>query len=323
MSDAETNVSPGVDIVIVNWNSGELLADCLRSIETAQAASSLPVRVMVVDNASADASHRRYAGALPVELICNAANEGFARACNQGAARGTAAYILFLNPDTRIEAGVLEKVVRRMEQPDAAKIAVCGIQLVDDKGNVARSCARFLTLGTLFNDTIGTSKYWPNRCPGLMMSDWDHADTRFVDHVMGAFYVIRRSVFERLSGFDEDYYVYYDDLDLSLRVHKLNQASLYYTGARAYHMGGGTTNRVPGRRNFYNWRSRIVYARKHMSGWRSVCVATLAMFIEPVTRSAQHLAKLEPRRLAEVFEAARLLWTWQIFHRNDPRAIIE
>ena len=80
MSDAKTIVSPGIDIVIVNWNSGELLADCLRSIETAQAASSLPVRVMVVDNASADGSHRRYAGAFPVELICNAANEGFARA---------------------------------------------------------------------------------------------------------------------------------------------------------------------------------------------------------------------------------------------------
>ena len=84
---------PGVDIVIVNWNSGDLLADCLKSIETVMAGSTLPVRVIVVDNASSDGSHLRYAGSFPVELISNAQNEGFARACNQGAFRGAGSYV--------------------------------------------------------------------------------------------------------------------------------------------------------------------------------------------------------------------------------------
>ena len=140
---------------------------------------------------------------------------------------------------------------------------------------------------------------------------------------MGAFYVIRRTVFAAVGGFDEDYFVYYDDLDLSYRVQHKKYRSIFYSDLQIYHKSGGTSASIPGLRNFYSWRSRLVYARKNMSLFSYYVVLALTLVVEPSTRCILYLAQRKPERFADIFEGLRLLWKWLLFHRNDPRAVIQ
>ena len=198
----------GVDVVTVNWNFGRQLAECLASLAATDRTRVTLGRVVVVDNASTDGSAEGLDhGDLPLEILTNPTNRGFAAACNQGARAGQSPYILFLNPDTRVQFDSLAAPLAWLESPNAADIGICGIQLVDADGRVARSCARFPTAGQLVAAAVGLDRLVPGAFPGFIMRDWDHQQSRRVDHVIGAFYLVRRSVFERLGGFDERYFV--------------------------------------------------------------------------------------------------------------------
>jgi N-acetylglucosaminyl-diphospho-decaprenol L-rhamnosyltransferase len=273
-----------VDVVIVNWNAGAQLAACLASLIRAESAASSPVvqSVIVVDNGSSDGSAER----LPDHGLCptilrNRANRGFAAACNQGAALGSAEFVLFLNPDTRLEPTTLTIAVAGLRR--ATGSAAAGVQLQDEQGQTARSCARFPTVLTMTARAIGADRLWPARL-SYVMSEWDHGYTRTVDHVIGAFYLVRRSTYASVGGFDERFFVYLEDVDLSRRMADAGWTCLYLAEARAYHRGGGTSDRVKSRRLAYALRSRLVYAAKHFSwpGLASVCITTLVL--EPIIR---------------------------------------
>src|SRR5204863_87072 len=115
----------------------------------------------------------------------------------------SADYILFLNPDTRLLQGALAKSVTFMEQPQSQRFGIVGIQLLDADGRIARSCARFPTSGRFFSKMLGLDAILPAVFPPHFMVEWDHGHDREVDQVMGAFFLVRRSVYEALSGFDE------------------------------------------------------------------------------------------------------------------------
>ena len=139
---------PVLDIIIVNWNAGHQLRDCLESIMAAKRDGFFLDRVVVVDNASTDSS-LCLSGSLkvPLVLIRNTANRGFGAACNQGADGSRADYLLFLNPDTCLFTESLSKPVQFMEHhPGGKHTGICGVQLVNDKGEVSRSCSRFPTV---------------------------------------------------------------------------------------------------------------------------------------------------------------------------------
>src|SRR5215472_12928886 len=137
-------MNPSLDIIIVNWNAGQYLASCLNSIGAAKHDSFDLARVVVVDNASADGSADNLSfRELPLAVIKNTDNRGFAVACNQGAMNSTSDYLLFLNPDTKLLSDSLHIPIGFMQQPEHAKVGICGIQLVDEQGHVAKTCSPF------------------------------------------------------------------------------------------------------------------------------------------------------------------------------------
>ena len=300
----------GCDVVTVNWNTGRQLAECLASLAASDRSRVTLGRVVVVHNASIDGSTEGLdRGDLPLEIIRNPTNRGFAAACTQGARAGRSPYILFLNPDTRLELDSLAAPLAWLESPDAADIGICGIQLVDAAGRVARSCARFPTAGQLVAGAAGLDRLLPGAFPGFVMRDWDHRQSRRVDHVIGAFYLVRRSLFERLGGFDERYFVYLEDLDFSLRAREVGWHSYFLASARAFHRGGGTSDQVRAERLLYVLGSRLHYARRHFSPARAAAVRLATLGLEPVVRVVAALGGGAPRQARDTIRAYWMLVT--------------
>lgn len=290
-------------IVVVNWNSGNLLTDCLSSIRNF---TDLPI--IVVDNASTDDSAQIACEFSNVRLIKSEENIGFAAACNLGAKYIDNEFLIFLNPDAAIYSDTLQKSLAFMSDPKNFQYGVCGVKLVDNNGIVQRGCARFRTPFSFFWNAIGFTRVFPRL--GYAMTEWDHCQSRDVDHVIGAFYLIRKSLFDELNGFDERYFVYLEDLDLSLRVSRKGYKVFYLADAVAFHLGGGSSRNFKNRRIFYAARSSILYADKFFSRSGLYLVLFSLLIIEPITRSVLSLSRLSWSTFVETWSGYRMLWNW-------------
>ena len=299
---------PDVLAVVVNWNAGDQLENCLRSLQH-------QCQVVVVDNDSTDGSDQVAEYFSGVTLVRAMSNLGFAKACNLGvknltAKNSSAKYLLFLNPDAVIDDGTLEKVLSNMHSDEYRHVGICGVQLIDDSGKVARSCARHPSFGQMICHSIGIDRFFPRT--GFLMTDWAHNRTQYVDHVIGAFYFVRRDVFTQLDGFDEHFFLYYEDLDFSKRAKNNGWESLYLADARAYHKGGGTSNQIKAKRLFYALRARLQYSFKHFAHLSAGLVGLSTLLIEPLTRSMLALIKRSPADFSETWQAYAMLYRWII-----------
>lgn len=298
-----------LDIIIVNWNAGEQLYNCLTSIASVQRSNFDISRVVVVDNASVDNSVDGLEQiVLPLTVIRNNENRGFAAACNQGAEGSTADFLLFLNPDTKLFVDSLDKSIVFMNDPAHMDTAILGIQLLDDHGQVSRSCARFPSPGQFFAKMIGFDRLLPFLFKSHLMTDWDHSTTREVDHVIGAFFLVRQSVFEDLNGLDERFFVYLEDLDFSYRALQSGWKSIYYADAQAYHKGGGASEQIKATRLFYSLRSRILYGYKHFSREAAISLMIGTMILEPISRTVLGIFHLSMSEIDETFKGYGMLW---------------
>jgi GT2 family glycosyltransferase len=290
--DESVPLDSTLDIVIVNWNTREALADCVVSIGAAADGVSIS-RVVIVDNASSDDSLDLAVNAaqIPLTVERNASNAGFAAACNQGAAGSTADYLLFLNPDTRLERDTLARTLAYLDQPENRDVGICGIRLLDDEGRLTTSAARFPTPRVIVGQATGLSRVLPAVFPPHLLTPADCPDTRDVDQVIGAYFVIRRPLFEQLGGFDERFFVYFEEVDLSLRARLAGYRSVYYAGATAHHTGGLSSAQVKAARLFYSLRGRLLYAWKHYSFPERWFVAAVTFGIEGPARMLAALLK--------------------------------
>ena len=266
-------------------------------------------RVVVVDNASIDNSLQGLESlVLPLKIIRNLGNRGFGAACNQGAKGSISDYLLFLNPDTRLFEDSLIKPLAFMEQPENQKTGITGIQLVDEGRRVARTCARFPVPGMFFSKMLGLNMLFPRQFHSHIMSEWDHGETREVDHAMGAFFMIRRHLFDTLDGFDEQFFVYLEDLDLSYRANNAGWKTVYLADVRAYHKGGGTSEQVKARRMFYSLRSRILYGYKHFGWFLATLLMAGTLFVEPLSRFVLAIGRRSGREAKETIKGYAMLW---------------
>lgn len=298
-----------LDIVIVNWNAGQLLRDCLQSIVSTNKDGFLIKGVFIVDNASTDDSLSGLDSfALPITLIKNETNAGFAAACNQGAHLGSSAFILFLNPDTRLFENSLSLPLCFMAREQNNNTAICGIQLVDAQCLVSRSCAYFPSVLRFAAHSLGLDKLPLLHGAGIHMGDWNHATDSVVDQVIGAFFMVRRPIFEQLQGFDERFFVYFEEVDFSLRAHKQGWHSMYLTETRAFHEGGGSSKKVKDVRLFYSLRSRLLYAFKHLSRREAWVVFFFTLLLEPVSRTVFSFVKGQFDDVANVWKAYGMLY---------------
>jgi GT2 family glycosyltransferase len=263
-------------------------------------------RVTVVDNASTDGSCDGIPAALPLSVIRNGENRGFGAACNQGAAGSDADFLLFLNPDTRLMAGALERPAAFLAASENTNVGIVGIQLVDETGVVARNTARMPTAWSMAGASLGLDRLMPSIFPPHFASAWGHDDTRAVDQVMGAFMLMRRTLFAALGGFDERFFVYFEDLDLAARARARGFASVYLATAQAFHRGQGTTASAIDKRTYQFARSRILFALKYFSKGGALLVVAVTLLVEPFTRTLAAVAG--GRSAADVLRAFGRLW---------------
>jgi hypothetical protein len=204
---------------------------------------------------------------------------------------------------------VLDRAVGFLTQPEHESIGILGVQLLDEHGQVTQSCRRFPTPTRLLTRSLGLTVLWPRRFPGPTMADWDHRDSRVVDQVMGAFYLVRRDLFERLGGYDERFFVYYEEVDFAFRTHQAGYVSFYLAEVQVIHHGWGTTDQIKSRRIAYNLHSRILYGFKHFHPLSAWGLLILTLTVEPLMRLFQVLIQQRSlTTIAEILRAYLLLW---------------
>lgn len=232
-----------VSIVIVSWNTRDILRDCLRSI--CQKGGAVSFEIIVVDNASADDSVAMVRREFPeVRLIENLDNRGFAAANNQGIAVSAGRYVLLLNSDTIVlENGVAETVAFADAHPQAA---VVGCRVLNADRTLQRTCS---TYPGLLNMTLSSTylyKVFPrSRLFGREhMTWWAHDEIREVEVVSGCFMLVRREAIERVGVMDDGFFMYAEETDWCYRFNKAGWKVLFTPVAGIVHLGGQSSKRV-------------------------------------------------------------------------------
>ena len=155
---------------------------------------------------------------------------------------------------------------------------------------------------------FGFDRLFPGRFSGHFLAEQDHRGSKTVDQVMGALFLVRRAVFESLNGFDERFFVYFEDLDFSYRAWQAGYSSYFLATAQALHHGGGCSEQVKAARLFYSLRSRILYGYKHF-GWAAATgLLTGTILVEPVSRVAWAGLRGSLREMGETMSAYGMLW---------------
>jgi GT2 family glycosyltransferase len=149
----------------------------------------------------------------------------------------------------------------------------------------------------------------PRFLPDHFLREWDHLDSRRVDHVIGAFLLMRGGLFRELGGFDERFFVYLEDLDLSVRINRLGKKVWYLADCSAHHVGGGCSRNIKATRLFYSLCSHLIYARKHfrpLTGFLPVLLVTV--LAEPLVRLLWAVARLNVAEAGQTVVAYAKLW---------------
>jgi len=289
---------PSLDIVIVNWNTGPYLGRCLDSIATADHSKLRPGTVVVVDNASTDRSLLVAQASPGVTVLTNDRNRGFATACNQGARIGRSDFLLFLNPDAELEFDTLTQLHACMNSSAAHRAGVFGAQMVNRAGDRQSSCSRFPTLWLAAVEMTGLSRVAPRVFPRRHLSPSESSAGGMVDQVIGSFFVVSRELFELLDGFDERFFVYYEDVDFAYRARAVGRPCYFCPNVRVYHEGGVSSDRLPAMRLYYSLRSRTEFARKHWPRWQCASLVGLILTIEIPARLSIAVVRKELRDTA-------------------------
>src|SRR6185436_16896564 len=229
-------------------------------------------------------------------------------ACNQGAAGTQADYLLFQNPDTRVFSDSLRHPLEFLEQKQNSKFGICGVRHVDDSGAFSTSCARFPTLRIFFGQMTGLSRLLPTWFPSHLMLEAECLESREVDQIIGAFFLVRRTLFEALGGFDPRFFVYFEEVDFSLRAVQAGFRSYYLAATTVYHKGGGSSQQAKATRLFYSLRSRLLYGFKHYSFLDAFALALLTLTIEMAARLLAALGSLSLSKLVETVQGYSALF---------------
>jgi N-acetylglucosaminyl-diphospho-decaprenol L-rhamnosyltransferase len=297
-----------ISIVYVNWNSADYLK---ASIDSVFADDSQPnVEIIVVDNASTEDGVKELAALDPrVRVFIERKNLGYAGANNLGATCAHGDILLFLNPDTKVSAGAIDRMAQHIERlPDAG---VLGAKLLNSDGSIQLSAIQ--AIPTILNQALDSEammRCWP-RCPLWKLGPLFRPaqEPVPVDTVSGACMVLRKSVFEHVGGFSEEYFMYAEDLDLCYRVAEAGLRNYYCDDATVIHYGGGSS----ARQSVSHWATRMSF-RAMVLYFRKTRGAVYSLAYRGVMSAAAicRLAVLGIARLVIWRDPGRtsLRWSW-------------
>lgn len=316
MSDA-----PVLSIVVLSWNTEELLRACLSSLRAVP--DDLDFEVIVVDNASSDPSADMVAREFPeCHLIRNRANLGYAEGNNVGIRAARGRHVFLLNSDTEVAADAPGLLVDFLERNPG--YGAVGARLMNLDGTTQRACMRFPTLLV----ALGFDNWFGDRFPlravidRYFYRDFDHESSRDVDQPPAAALVIPRRVLDEVGLLDPDLFLFFNDVELCERITRAGFFIHYLAGARVKHHGGASTRRYGDfALEWHKNRARYYQRRFGAFGFALAKLMTAWRAWEEWWRSARPLPDRVSRRLAtrDIVRVVR-----EVFHdsgRGDPRVI--
>jgi O-antigen biosynthesis protein len=259
-------------VIIVNYNVKHFLEQCLYSVQKAIAA--LPgkqAEVIVVDNHSQDGSIAWLTPKFPqINFIANTENVGFAKACNQGLRLAKGRYILFLNPDTILPEDCFHQCISFLSSN--AEAGATGIRMLDGSGKFLKESKRsFPSPMTSLFKLFGLSKLFPRSkfFSKYHLGHLDEKENHEADVLAGAFMMVKKEVLDTTGGFDETFFMYGEDIDLSYRIQKAGYKNFYYAGSCIIHFKGESTRK--GSMNYVRmfYKAMSIFVQKHYGGGRA------------------------------------------------------
>ena len=277
-----------LSIVIVSWNTQKLLEECLTSIYAYPPEGEY--EIWVVDNASTDRTSDSIQLNFPlVRLVVNKSNIGFATANNRAISQCSGRYILVLNPDTLVKPGSLPTLIRYLdEHPQSGAV---GPRVLNPDGTLQMSCYPAPTLARqlwklLHLDSLRAyGEYDQGR--------WDPDRDRPVDVIQGACLLLRKKALDQIGLFDEDYFMYTEEVDLCYRLRKAGWKLYWEPHAEIIHYGGQSTQQVAPDMFIQLYQSKILYFRKNHGRLSSLIYKLILLAISLVRVSLTPFAWLE------------------------------
>ena len=247
-----------LSVVIVNWNTEDLLRDCLRSLFAGL--GDIAAEVLVVDNDSADGSvamvRREFPG---VTLIETGRNLGFAGGNNVALRRAVGRHVLLLNTDTLVHGDVIPRSVAWLDAHP--EVGVMGPRVLNADGTVQPSCSAFPSLGHLALQTLGLTRL--RRFDGYRMTGWDRAEERRVEVISGAAMFVRAKAMEQVGLLDEAFFFYGEETDWCRRFAAAGWQLVFVPIPEITHFGGGAVRRLNHRRDVMMTEGVTRLHRKH------------------------------------------------------------
>ena len=237
---------PNLSIIIVTWNAKQFALECLESLRQYQ--DDCKVEITVVDNASSDGTAELIEREFPwVRLIRNSSNLGFAKANNIGMVASRGQYVCLVNSDVTVPQDCLRAMHAYMEA--SPSVGLIGPRMLCPSGLIGRSYMRFPTVWRALCNALGMHRIFRSsaRFSGIMMSDFDNSQTAEVDVLNGWFVMARRRAVEEVGMLDEQFFMYGEDVDWSVRFHKAGWKRMYFADACAFHHGGASSSIAPTR----------------------------------------------------------------------------
>jgi GT2 family glycosyltransferase len=283
MNHSTYNSAPTLDlsIIIVNWNTQDLLAQCLESVQKdLDVLTHLKVETFVVDNASTDGSVRIVQEQFSwVRLIENKENVGFASANNQAIKQSNGRYVLLLNPDTEVKPSALKTLIGFMDtHPEAAAAGSC---LLNSDGTLQTSCYPRPTLSRELWRLFHLDALRPYGV--YRMTDWDLDKPREVDVIQGAALILRRQALDQVGLLDGEYFMYTEEVDLCYRLQKGGWPLYWVPQSQVVHYGGQSTQQIASEMFLCLYQTKLAFMRKHY-GWLAAQAYKLILLAATLAR---------------------------------------
>lgn len=251
-----------LSIIILNWNTRELLKDCLASIF--KQTKDINFEAIVIDNASTDGSVAMVRENFPqVLIIQNKKNLGFAAGNNRGIKKAKGEYLLLLNSDTKISNNAFKKLLDFARSKD--RLAVVGPQLINPGDKIQRSSAPFYTLPVAALSLFRADR-WLRRAP---------AKAKPVDWVEGSCFLINRAVLDKIGPLDEKFFMYIEEMEFCYRAKKVGWQTWYYPQVKVYHLVRGSSPEGKQKAIWWIYKGLIYFYQKHFAPWQLVVLKFL------------------------------------------------